>query len=146
VYRLPHRVWEVVGARGGGVRGFREGPGYLFRGEWGIVLITREAEEGGRWGFGGEEVVKECLRYLGLVGGPWQVWEPLWWAAECKSPGRPEAARSGRAYEVRPVCFRGRGNGLKVCSSRAFHIAPVEGGRVEPGYPCKLVILPAQRR
>jgi len=22
VYRLPHRVWDVVGARGGGVRGF----------------------------------------------------------------------------------------------------------------------------
>jgi len=71
VYRLPHRVRDVIGARGGGVRGFREGPGYLFRGDGGIVLITREAEEGGRWGFGGEKVVKECFRYLGRVGGPW---------------------------------------------------------------------------
>jgi len=26
VYRLPDRVRNVVGARGGGVRGFREGP------------------------------------------------------------------------------------------------------------------------
>jgi len=71
VYRLPHRVRDVVRSRSGGVRGFREGPGYFFRGEGGIVLVTGEAEEGGRWGFGGEEVVKECLRYLGRVGGPW---------------------------------------------------------------------------
>jgi len=62
VYRLPHRVGDVVGATGGGVRGFTEGPGYHFGGEGGIVLITREAEEGGRWGFRGEEVVKECFR------------------------------------------------------------------------------------
>jgi len=27
VYRLPHRVQDVVRARGGGVRGFGEGPG-----------------------------------------------------------------------------------------------------------------------
>jgi len=46
----------VVGARGGGVRGFGEGPGYLFGGEGGIVLIVREAEvreagglEGKKW-------------------------------------------------------------------------------------------------
>jgi len=96
VYRLPHRVRDVIGARGRGVRGLREGPGYLFGGEGGIVLITREAEEGGRWGFGGEEVVKECFRYLGRVGGPWKVWEPLWRAAECESLGRPEGAESGR--------------------------------------------------
>ena len=29
VYRFPHRVWGVVGARGGGVPGLGEGPGYL---------------------------------------------------------------------------------------------------------------------
>jgi len=40
VYRLPHRVRDVVGARGGGVRGFGKGPGYLFGGEGGIVLIV----------------------------------------------------------------------------------------------------------
>jgi len=71
MYRLPHRVQDVVGARGGGVRGFREGPGYLLGGEGGIVLVTRKAEEWGRWGFGGEEVVKKRFRYLGWVGGPW---------------------------------------------------------------------------
>jgi len=71
MYRLPHRVWDVVWSRGGGVRGFREGPGNLLRGEGGIVLMTCEAEEGWRRGLGGEEVVKECFRYLGRVGGPW---------------------------------------------------------------------------
>jgi len=69
VYGLPHRVWDVVGARGGGVRGFGEGPGYLLGGEGGIVLIAREAEERGRWGFGGKKVIKKCFRYIGRVGG-----------------------------------------------------------------------------
>jgi len=96
VYRLLHRVWDVVWSRGGGVRGFIEGPRYFFGGERGIVLVTCEAEEGGRRGFGGEEVVKERFRNLGRVGGPRQVREPLWWAAECESLGRPEGARSGR--------------------------------------------------
>jgi len=32
VDRFPHRVEDVIGARGRGVRGFGEGPGYLFRG------------------------------------------------------------------------------------------------------------------
>jgi len=43
--RLPHRVRDVVGARGGGVRGLEEGPGYLFGGEGSVVLIACEAEE-----------------------------------------------------------------------------------------------------
>jgi len=30
VYRFPQRVRDMVRARGGGVRGFGEGPGYLF--------------------------------------------------------------------------------------------------------------------
>jgi len=38
----------------------------------------------------------------------------------------------------------GRGNGLKVCSPRAFNIAPVEGGWVKAGHPCKLVVFPPQ--
>ena len=71
VYTLPHRVWDVVWSRGRGVPGFGEGPGYFFGGEGGIVLVTGEAEEGGRWGFGGEEVVKECFGYLRRIGGPW---------------------------------------------------------------------------
>ena len=71
MYRLPHRVRDVVWARGGGVRGLREGPGYFLRGEGGIIFVKREAEEGGRWGFGREEVVKERFRYLDRVGGPW---------------------------------------------------------------------------
>jgi len=62
MYRLPHRVRDVVGARGGGVRGLGEGPGYLFGGEGGIVLIVGEAEEWGRWGFGGKKVVKKRFR------------------------------------------------------------------------------------
>jgi len=45
VYRLPYRVRDVVGARGGGVREFGEGPGYLFRGEGSVVFLAREAEE-----------------------------------------------------------------------------------------------------
>jgi len=48
VYRLPHRIGDVIRSRGEGVRGFGEGPGYFFRGEGGIVLVTREAEKGGR--------------------------------------------------------------------------------------------------
>ena len=57
MYRLPHRVRDVVGARGGGVRGFGEGSGYLFGGEGGVVLVAHEAQERGRWGFGGKKVV-----------------------------------------------------------------------------------------
>ena len=45
VYRLPHRVWDVVGAWGGGVRGFGEGPGYLLGGEGSVILIACDAEE-----------------------------------------------------------------------------------------------------
>jgi len=146
VDRLPHRVWDVVGARGGCVRGFGEGPGYLFGGEGGIVLIVREAQEGGRWGFGRKKVVNKRFRHLGRVGGPWQVREPLWWATKWEPLGRPEGAWSGRGQEARPVSLLGRGDGLKICSPRALHIAPVEGGRVEAGYPCKLVIFPSQRR
>ena len=71
VYSFPHRVRDVVRARSGGVRRLGEGPGYLFRSEGGIVLITHKAEERGRWGFGGEEMAKERLCYLGRVGGPW---------------------------------------------------------------------------
>jgi len=44
------------------------------------------------------------------------------------------------------MCSLGRSDGLKVSSSRALHIAPVEGGRVDAGYLGKLVILPSQRR
>jgi len=61
----------VIGARGGGVRGFGEGSGYLFRGEGGVFLMACEAEEWGRWGFLGKEVVKQRFRYLGRFGGPW---------------------------------------------------------------------------
>ena len=71
VYRLPYRVRDVVGARGGGVRGFGESPGYLLGGEGGVVLIACEAEERGRWGFGWEKVLKKRFRYLGRVRGPW---------------------------------------------------------------------------
>ena len=79
MYRLPHRVRDMVGARGGGVRGFGEGPGYLFGGEGGVVLMACDVEGWGRWGFGGEKVVKKCCRYLGRIRGAWQVWESLWW-------------------------------------------------------------------
>jgi len=68
----------VVGARCGGVRGFGKSPGYLFGGEGSIILIVREAEEQGRWGLGEKEMMKECLRYLSWVGGPWQLREALW--------------------------------------------------------------------
>ena len=69
--RLPHRVRDVVGARGDGVRGCGEGAGYYFGGEGGILLIMGEAEEGRRWGFGGKNVLKKRFRYLSRVGGPW---------------------------------------------------------------------------
>jgi len=29
VHRFPQRVWDVVGARGGGIGGFGEGSGYF---------------------------------------------------------------------------------------------------------------------
>jgi len=48
VYQLPHRVRDVVRARGGGVRRFGEGRGELFRGEGGIVLMACKVEEWGR--------------------------------------------------------------------------------------------------
>jgi len=112
VYRFPHRVRDVVGARGRGVRVFGEGPRYLFGGEGGIVLIVREAEERGRWGFGGKKVVEERLCYLGRIRGPRQVREPLRWATKCEPLGRPEGGWSGRGQEVRPVCFLGLSDGL----------------------------------
>jgi len=37
-----------------------------------------EAEERGRRGFGGKKVVEKRFRYLGRIGGPWKVREPLW--------------------------------------------------------------------
>jgi len=96
-----------------------------------MVLIVREAEERGRWGFEGKKVVEECLCYLGRIGGPWQVREPLRWATKCEPLGRPEGVWSDQGQEVRPVCFLGQGDGLKVCSPQALPIAPVEGGRVQ---------------
>jgi len=78
VHGLPYGVWDVVGARGGGVRGFGEGPGGLLSGKGCVVLIAGEGEERGRRGFGGKKVVKKRFGYLGRVGGPWKVWEPLW--------------------------------------------------------------------
>jgi len=71
VYRLPHRVRDMVGAWGGGVREFGEGPGYLFGGKGGVVLVTCEAEERGRWVFWGKKVVKERFRHFSQIGGPW---------------------------------------------------------------------------
>ena len=146
MYRFPHRVWNVVGARGGGVREFGEGPRYLFGGEGGVVLVVHEAEERGLWVFGGKKLVKKRFHHLGRIGGPWQVREPLWWATKCESLGRSEAVWTGQGQKVRRVCFFGRGDGLKICSSRALHIAPVEGGGAEAGYPRKLVIISSQGR
>jgi len=100
VHGLPHEVWDVVGARGGGVRGFGEGPGYLLSGEGCVVLVAGEAEERGGRGLGGKKVVKKHFGYLGRVGGAWKVREPLWWSAECESLGRPDSAWSGRGLEV----------------------------------------------
>ena len=116
VHRLPHRVWDVVGTRGGGVRGLRKGPGNLLRGKGSVILIAREAEERGRGGLGGKKVVEKRLHYVGRIGGPWKVRESLWWATKCEPLGRPEGTWSGRGQEVRPVSFLGRGDGLKVCS------------------------------
>ena len=61
----------MVVARGGDIRGFGEGPGYLFGGEGGIVLMACEAEKRGGRGLGWEEMVKEHLCYLAWVRGPW---------------------------------------------------------------------------
>jgi len=116
VHRLPHRGWHVVRARGGGVRGLGKGPGYLLGGKGGIVLVAFEAERWVGWGLGREEVVKERLCYLGLVRGPGQVREPLWRATKKEPLGCPEGVWSGRGQEVRPVCFLGGGDSLKICS------------------------------
>jgi len=75
VHRLPHRVRDVVGTRGGGVPGFGEGPRYLFGAAGGKVLVACEKEERGRWGFARKEVVKGHLCYLAWVRGPSQVRE-----------------------------------------------------------------------
>ena len=45
-------------------------------------------EGGGR--FGGKKVVKKRFGNLGRIGGPRQVWEPLWLSAERESLGRPD--------------------------------------------------------
>jgi len=100
LHRLPHRQWDVVGTRGGGVRGLGKGPGDLLRGEGSVILIAREAEGRARRGFGGTKVVEKRLRYLGRVGGPWKVRESLWWATKCEPPGGPEGGWSGRGQEV----------------------------------------------
>ena len=83
MYRLPHRVRDVVLSRSGGVRGFREGPGYSFRGDGGIVLVTREAEEGGRWGFGG-------------LGGQKWSWSVSATSAWSEAPGKSGNLCGGR--------------------------------------------------
>jgi len=145
VHRLPYRVRDLVGTRRGGVRGLGKGPGDLLRGQGSVILIAREAEERGRRVFGWKKVVERCLRYLGRIGGPWKVRESSWWAAKCEPLGRPDGVWSGRGQEVRPVSFLGRGDGLKVCSPRALYIAQVEGGGVEAGHPCELVVFPSQR-
>jgi len=88
VHGLPDRVRNVVGTRGGGIRGLEKGTRYLLRGEEGIVLMAYEAEARGRWGFGGEEVVKKRLCYLGRVRGPWQIREPLRQATKREPFGR----------------------------------------------------------
>jgi len=71
VYRFPQRVRDVVGARGGGVGGFGECSGYLFRGEGGVFRVVHAAEERGSWGFGGKKLVEKGFRHLGRIGGPW---------------------------------------------------------------------------
>jgi len=65
----------MVGTRGRGVPGFGEGPGYLFGGERGIVLVACEVEERGRWAFGGKKsgegaspLPRLCQRPLGSPG------------------------------------------------------------------------------
>ena len=146
MHRLPHRVWDMVWARGRSVRGLGKGPGYLLGGKGSIVLVAFEAEKWGRWWLGKEAMVEERLSYLGWVRGLWQVREPLWWATKGEPLGCPEGVWGGRGQEVRPVCFLGRGDCLKICSPRALNIAPVEGGQVEAGYPRKLVIFPSQGR
>jgi len=55
VYGLADRVWDVVGTRGGGIGGLGKGPGYLLRGEGGIVLVAYEVEERGWCGLGREK-------------------------------------------------------------------------------------------
>ena len=142
MHRLPHRVRDVVGTRDGGVGGFGEGPRYLLGGEGAIVLVAFETEEQGGGKLGREEIVKKRLCYLAWVRGPRQVREPLWLVAKHKSFGSLEGVWSGRRPEVRPVSSVGRGDGFEIRPPRALHIAPVEGGRVETGYPCKLVIFP----
>ena len=95
VHGFSDQVRNVVGTGGGGIGGLGKGPGYFLRGKGSIVFVSYEAEEQGRWGFVGEEVVKERLCYLGLIRGPWQVWEPLWWATKREPFGRPEGVWSG---------------------------------------------------
>jgi len=70
VYRLPYREWDVVRARGRGIRGLGEGPGYVFGCEGSIVLVASEAAERARRGLWGKKVVKVRFRHLGRVGGP----------------------------------------------------------------------------
>jgi len=86
VYRLPDRVRDVVRARGGGVRGFGEGSGYLFGGEGRIDLMAREAEERGRWGFGGG----------GLEGKKWSR------SVSATSAGSEAPCRSGNLCGGQP--------------------------------------------
>ena len=55
MHRLPNSVRDVVRTRGRGVRQLGEGPRYLFKGEGGIVLVVREAEERGGGDLGGKK-------------------------------------------------------------------------------------------
>jgi len=77
VHPLPYRVWDVVGTRGGGIRGLGKCPGDLLRDQGSVLLIAREAEERGTRGFGGKKVVEKRFRYLSRIGGPWKVRESL---------------------------------------------------------------------
>jgi len=44
------------------------------------------------------------------------------------------------------VCFLGRGDVLKISSSRALDIAPVERGGIKAGQPCEPVIFSSKGR
>ena len=77
----------MVGTGGGGIWELGKGPEYFLRAEGGIVLVSHEAEEQRRWGFGREKMVKGRLCHIGWVKCPWEIREPLGRAAKhCNDP------------------------------------------------------------
>jgi len=85
----------VVRSSSGRVGRAGECPRDLFRGEGGVVFVSRQCQERRRRGSRWEKMGQKSIRYLGGVACLREVREALGGAAECKSFGYPDRVEGG---------------------------------------------------